>query len=124
MAKGIVIHLPLKWDTESPCESCPYRKDAQLELWHSSEFENLLEHDRNEMDGNLFACHGTKNQEQQGVCAGWLLNQQRRGLPAIQLRLALMRSEEAQALLEKVNDGGHELYNSIAEMCAANRVKP
>jgi hypothetical protein len=117
------INLPLAWDTEAPCESCPYRKDAQLELWHPSEFENLLEHNKNEIQGNLFACHGTKNKEQRSVCAGWLIDQRKRGLPSIQLRLSLMRNEEAQELLKKVNDGGHELYDSIEEMCAMNRVK-
>jgi len=110
----------VKWDTRKPCGSCPYRKDAPLRLWHPSEFENLLENDEDTLRGHLFACHATKKAPEQSVCAGWLLDQDRRGLPSIQLRLVLNRSAEARQALEQVSDGGHRLYGSILEMVAAN----
>ena len=110
----------MKWDTKSPCGSCPYRKDAPLGLWHPAEFDNLLKQDGNEMQGAAFGCHATIKAENPSVCAGWLLDQKKRGIPSIQLRLHLMQNSEALQCLEEVNSGGHELYDSIREMVEAN----
>lgn len=110
----------MKWNTREPCGSCPYRKDAPLRLWHPSEFDNLLEQDADPIQGRAFGCHATIKNDSTSVCAGWLLDQKRRGLPSIRLRMALMQSEDAQRCLEKVSDGGYELYGSIEEMVAAN----
>lgn len=110
----------MKWDTRSPCESCPYRKDAKLELWDKSEFENLLAHDEDTLTGSLFGCHATRKKSEVSVCAGWLLDQLRRRCPSIQLRLAALLKPEAGQALEEVNDGGLELYESITQMVEAN----
>jgi hypothetical protein len=110
--------LPVKWTTETPCESCPYRRDAKLARWDRSEFKRLLAQDKDPM-GAMFACHGSARTEH-AVCAGWLLDQKRRDLPSIQLRLALTFKAEARRLLEVVTDKGHALYDSIKEMCDAN----
>ena len=109
----------MKFDTTEPCGSCPYRRDAKLGLWHPSEFENLARTEREQM-GAIFGCHATIKQKPPSVCAGWLINQRERGVPSIALRLTLMRNKEAVDCLEKVNDGGHELYDSIEEMIEAN----
>jgi len=111
------------WETREPCASCPYRKDAPLRLWHRSEFENLLRQDANEFGGAIFGCHGTRKLPQQQICGGWLLNQKRRNIPSIQLRLSLISSKAAREALRLVSDGGHELYGSIAAMCRANGVR-
>ena len=108
----------MKWNRQSPCRNCPYRKDAPLGLWHPSEFDNLLETERLEL-GAVFACHGTRKHEDMGICAGWLLDQKTRGLPSIALRIQLIQSEEARACLKSVNTGDCELY-SLQEMIAAN----
>lgn len=115
---------PMRWETREPCESCPYRRDAKLEHWDPIEFETLLANNANEMYGPVYGCHGSKKlAEGPTVCGGWLLDQKRRGLPAIQLRLTLMKNPEAVTALEEVNDGGHELYDSIQEMCEDNGVE-
>lgn len=117
------MNQPMRWATAIPCNSCPYRKDAPRELWSREEFYGLLRNDRDELGGAIYGCHGTRKvPEGPSICAGWLLDQKRRGLPAIQLRLSLMRSEAARTNLESVSNGGHELYSSIREMCAANGV--
>lgn len=109
----------MKFDTESPCKSCPYRCDAKLGLWHPSEFDNLAATERSEM-GAVFACHGTGKRKEPSVCAGWMLDQQRRGFPSIALRHALLRNKSAVAILDVLSDGGHELYGSVQEMIEAN----
>jgi hypothetical protein len=107
--------------TPEPCGSCPYRRDAEIELWDESEFERVLEHDRNELAGSVFLCHKFRRTPEIGtVCAGWFLDQQRRGYPSIRLRMLLMKQTEQP----QVTDGGHELYDSIEEMCAENGVEP
>jgi hypothetical protein len=112
------------WATRTPCGSCPYRKDAPIALWHREEYESVFrsETTTDPLDGTIYGCHATLRKEPQ-VCAGWLLDQQRRGVPSIRLRLALMRNDAAVAALEAVNDGGHQMYDSALEMCAANGVK-
>ena len=86
----------MRWDTREPCESCPYRKDAPIKKWDRAEFEDLLAHDANELGGAVYGCHGTKKRvEGPSVCAGWLLDQQRRDFPSIQLRLLLMSNAAA-----------------------------
>lgn len=113
----------MRWDTREPCESCPYRVDAQPEKWHQSEFEKLLMNNANEYSGAIYSCHSSRLvPEGSTVCAGWLLDQQRRGLPSIQLRVILCTNEAAVMALEEVSDGGHELYDSIEEMCKVNGV--
>lgn len=105
----------------SPCGNCPYRKDSPRGLWHPDEFKKLVASDRAVL-GSLFLCH-----KQTGhVCVGWLLNQRERNLPSLALRLALIsgRAEagELAEILRSASDGGHELFESIEDMCSANGV--
>lgn len=109
----------MKFDTLSPCGSCPYRTDAPLGLWHPLEFDNLARTERDQF-GSVFACHSTAKKPERSVCAGWLLSQRERGIPSLSLRLMLMRDPSAAAVLESVSDGGHELYASVQEMIEAN----
>lgn len=106
-----------------PCKSCPYRVDVPVGFWHRSEFQNLLAHDANPYLGAVFNCHQDRllPERRRRYCVGWLLDQRRRGLPSIQLRLSLRDNDDAPAL-EELTDGGHELYGSIEELCAANGV--
>lgn len=115
----------MKLETKSPCASCPYRKDAQLKLWHRSEFENLLAQDQNEVMGGIFACHKYRHRpaEEQNFCAGWLLDQKRRRYPSIQLRLTFSVMGVTADQLDEITDGGHELYPSVKAMCLANGVR-
>lgn len=110
----------LAFDLHEPCASCPYRRDARLAYWHEEEFHRLVLNDGDPIMGALYACHGTRRVEKKSVCGGWLLDQRDRGVPSIQLRLRLMRDEEAVECLETITDGGHERFGSIEEMVRAN----
>lgn len=113
----------MKWDNRTPCASCPYRRDVPVGTWHVSEFQNLLANDRDERNGRTFACHRHRKQpvEERHLCVGWFLDQQRRGTPSLMLRLLALRGgDEAAAFWREAHDGGHDLYDSLDEMCEAN----
>lgn len=107
-----------------PCSNCPYRKDAPLRHWDQREFLKLLTEENKEL-GSLYACHGhgKLNNKKRGFCAGWLLDQKRRNVPSIRLRLMLMTNEEARRALEVVTDGGHKLFRTVKAMCRANGLR-
>jgi hypothetical protein len=107
-----------------PCSTCPYRKDAPIGRWHRSEFEGLLASEASQL-GTVYACHGhgKLGNADRGLCAGWLLDQKKRNVPSIKLRLLLMTSEAACAAIEAVTAGGQDLFPSLAAMCRANGVR-
>lgn len=108
-----------------PCENCPYRMDAPRRLWHRSEFVKLLESDENLL-GSTYACHkqGEMPASARGLCAGWLLDQKRRHVPSIALRMLLMTNEAARAAFEAVSAEGLEMFRTVKAMCRANGVRP
>jgi hypothetical protein len=107
-----------------PCENCPYRKDAPRRLWHRSEFEDVLEAEGTQF-GKVYNCHkhAPLDESARGFCAGWLLDQKKRGCPSIALRLALMRDKDGVAALEAVHATGLEMFTSVKAMCRANGVR-
>lgn len=115
----------MDFSNRTPCKSCPYRKDVKLKFWHRSEFENLLAHDEDPLNGAMFGCHedGKKEMADRRPCIGWVLDQRRRNVPSIQLRLAIIRNPECAELLADANDGGAELYSTMKSMCRANGVR-
>lgn len=109
-----------------PCKTCPYQKDVARSVWHPDEFEKLLRADANPLGGAVFLCHqdGRKPREEQGFCVGWLIDQRERNVPAIQLRIAFLRSRDAVTQLEEAHaPEGVDLYDSIDEMCRANGIR-
>lgn len=104
----------------APCSTCPYRRSTPPGIWHPSEYEKLREKD-GDMIGAVYNCHlddGT-------LCRGWLADQKRRGIPSIALRLKLILGSReggsaATRAFEAVDEKDPDLYDSIAEMCAAN----
>ena len=110
------------WDQETPCATCPYRRDTKLQLWREVEFTDLRAKDSEPMTSPVYGCHSSAKlpEAERRPCAGWLLDQKRRNIPSIPLRVALIRTPEARELLDKVNDGGADLYDSIKEMHEAN----
>jgi Family of unknown function (DUF6283) len=119
-------------DVESepkPCAKCPYRKDAPLELWSPEEFQNVLEQDK-AMVGHVFGCHKHIKRKLAGeatpLCAGWVLDQLKRDLPSIALRLLIAKSDNPQQSfdqLQSVSSDGLDMYETIEDMCAANGVE-
>jgi hypothetical protein len=115
----------MKFDTRAPCKTCPYRKDVPVGVWHRSEYENLLAQDADQIGGHMFACHQTRalpDSERQ-VCGGWLLDQKRRNIPSILLRVAIIRTPGVDECLTEITNGGAQIYPSIAAMCRANGVR-
>ena len=107
----------------TPCETCPYRMDARRFHWDRAEFEGVLAAEQ-EMFGRIYNCHKQAElpKERQGFCAGWLLDQKKRNVPSIALRLALWKDASAVAALKAVTAGGLKLFRSVAAMCRANGV--
>lgn len=112
----------------SPCTNCPYRKDAPLRYWDRKEFQDLLASEDLEIKpfGSIYSCHNHKNRtdDARGMCAGWLLDQKKRGIPSIYLRVALSLHQHMLDAFYAVNDGGHNLFASVKSMCRANGVRP
>lgn len=107
-----------------PCENCPYRKDAPRKLWAKEEFRDLLESEASTL-GTLYACHKFKGMpsNQRGLCAGWLLDQKKRGIPSIRLRVMMIHNPDVVAAYDKVADGGKAMFASVEAMCRANGVR-
>lgn len=108
----------------TPCANCPYRKDAPRRLWDASEFRGLLDAERSQL-GKVYGCHKQLaiDPKSRGFCAGWLLDQKKRNIPSIALRMVLISDPDAGKALEAVNDGGHEMFKSVEAMCRANGVR-
>jgi hypothetical protein len=107
-----------------PCENCPYRMDAPRYHWHRDEFLSVLAAENSQM-GSIFACHKQAKMPpaERGICAGWLLDQKKRGVPSIMLRIKLAQDAVARAAYEAVSGDGLRLFRTIKAMCRANGVR-
>jgi hypothetical protein len=113
----------VKWDQKAPCASCPYRKEVPTGIWDGSEYVKLLDQDH--PGGAVFLCHlsGGKPKSEERLCVGWLLDQKKRDLPNLALRIRLIAEAGAAKLWEELTDEGLELYESILAMVWANTGK-
>jgi hypothetical protein len=109
-----------------PCDTCPYRRSTPVGVWDEVEYENLRKHDADTIMGHNFNCHLSAKlpAAERSLCVGWLADQKRRGFPAIQLRMLMMRKPSVAELVESIDDNDPDLYSSIEEMCRANAAKP
>ena len=105
-----------------PCQSCPYRKGAPVGLWDPQHFLELYVAEMSQT-GAMYGCHkyGKRPTAEQSFCAGWLLDQRRRGVRNIGLRM-YMADDRLRASFEQLDAGGLELYPDVGSMCAANGV--
>jgi len=99
---------------KSPCGDCPYRKDAPLAKWDLQHFKDVLARDT-ELLGAVWKCH--KNDG--CVCVGWLMDQDNRRLPSIQLRIALSRHSITREYMDNLTCKS-EMFESVEAMCYAN----
>ncbi len=97
-----------------PCKNCPYRKDAPLQLWDKFEFEKLLQEDKKQF-GGTYKCHKNNG----SCCKGWLMDQDKRYFPNINLRLALTQNGITRTYLDKLKSRP-PLYDNIKQMALAN----
>jgi len=98
----------------TPCNNCPYRTDAPLQLWHKSEYEKLLNSETDQF-GSIYNCHKNNG----SVCVGWLIKQDENRLPSISLRIALSKHDITRDYMDKLHSPA-PLYKSVREMIKAN----
>lgn len=75
---------------KTPCNNCPYRKDAPLQHWDISHFKDVIKSENAEHGlGSMFYCH--KHTDKSMLCGGWLLTQKKRNLPNTYLKLLMLK---------------------------------
>lgn len=99
---------------KSPCSSCPYRMDAPLAHWSKDHFQQLLEEDKDIL-GKIYGCH----QKDGKLCTGWLMDQDKRDFPNLNLRLDLINKGITRKFLDSLKCES-DLYESIEAMVEAN----
>jgi hypothetical protein len=103
-----------KFEKKSPCNNCPYRKDAPLRHWSIEEFKDLIANENTQF-GTVYHCH----KKDESVCVGWLMNQDENNFPSIALRLSLMQNKVSREYLDALKCKS-ERYKSVREMCKTN----
>ena len=114
-----------------PCENCPYRIDAPRQYWSREEFRAVLDGEEGNVGvrageaAPVWACHKQKDlpTRERGPCAGWLLDQKKRGVPSIKLRLQLAFDPDTREAFERVSSDV-AMFESTEAMCRANGVRP
>lgn len=110
-------------ERREPCGNCPFRRSAPLAYWHPDEYRRLLDIKSREDGGHgsVFNCHKDRQKPpgERGLCVGWLLDQRRRGIPSIALRIRLIGRPDLVQQLEEIR-GEEDCYSSVEETVAAN----
>jgi hypothetical protein len=104
-----------------PCATCPYLRATKRGLWSDEEYANLQAQDRNDF-GSLFGCHSDakKPEAERSLCVGWALDQKRRNIPSLSLRVLLLTRAGLGEWLGGLSEKGLRLYRSIGAMRRAN----
>jgi hypothetical protein len=108
------LEKDFKFDCNTPCKTCPYRKDAVLRLWAKEEFERLLESE-SDFFGVTYGCHKKTG----SICVGWLMDQDRRNHPSIALRIQLIKNNITREYLDSLHCDV-EMFGSVEMMIRAN----
>lgn len=104
----------MRFERKSPCNNCPYRKDAPRRHWSIEEFRDLMIKDADYM-GVTYGCH----KKDDHVCVGWLMDQDKRGFPSLVLRMTLSKLRIDRTYLDNLASPS-EMFKSIREMAIAN----
>lgn len=104
----------MEFKSDTPCNNCPYRVDATRQLWHREEFKKLLANDDKQW-APVYACHKNNG----CICVGWLMDQDRRNHPNLNLRMMLSKKSITREYLDSLHCPS-EMYKSIEEMVKAN----
>lgn len=100
--------------SNTPCSTCPYRKDAKLKHWDKAEFKDLLKNENSQL-GAVYGCH-----KQNGdICVGWLMMQDKNNFPSIMLRIQLSKQNVTREYLNSLKCKS-ELFSTTKEMVKAN----
>lgn len=52
----------------NPCNTCPYRRDTPVGIWHQGEYDKLPQWDEQMAFAGIFLCHNNPS----GLCRGWV----------------------------------------------------
>lgn len=104
----------ISYKQKSPCNNCPYRQDTPLKVWDKAEFEKLLKQDK-EQFGKLYHCHKKNG----SACIGWLMNQDMRNIPNLNLRMSLMKNNVGRDYLDKLKCNS-PMYKTVELMSYEN----
>jgi hypothetical protein len=112
-----------KYDRREPCGNCPFRRSAPLAYWHPSQYTMLAEIAAGEgmLGDRTFGCHKDRGKPKKeiGSCVGWLLDQRKRGIPCLTLRIELaIEPRYAEQMIEIT--GEEDCYDSIDEVVELN----
>lgn len=99
---------------KTPCANCPYRKDAPLAHWSVDEFIDL-QNSENDYMGKVYGCHKKNG----STCIGWLMNQDKRNMPSIALRISLIKNNVKRKYLDSLYCKS-EMFETVKEMINAN----
>lgn len=107
-----------------PCPNCPFLRSAPLAYWHPDEYMMLSRMESVETrlgEASLFNCHKDQHlpQPSRQLCVGWMIDQKRKGIPSIALRIRLSRDDDTVDQLRAVSTEG-ELFNSVSDLVSAN----
>lgn len=108
----------------TPCNDCPWRKDAPPGHWHPDHFRDIYRTCQDDGVG-LMLCHKAAalppGPKRDGLfCRGWVLVM---GGAAIGVRLALLRGIVSTGDLDPAPNGP-DLYETFDAMMRANGVVP
>jgi hypothetical protein len=104
-----------------PCESCPWRIDAQRGYWDPQHFRDIWQNCQE--DGtNIMLCHKAgalpKEERDDVPCQGWIRVM---GFNAIGVRILVM---QGKATLDEVEDRkGPKLFSTFTAMMRANKIR-
>lgn len=98
-----------------PCADCPWRKDAETDVWSKERFQMLAVDCRD--DGmKAMACHKS-GQEQPYACAGFLAQV---GYESVGVRILAMQGGETP---DDIYTNGLDLFETFEQMLEANDVE-
>jgi hypothetical protein len=91
-------------------------------MWAPIEFAQLAKAAADPM-GSTFGCHKDTGKLRPAICRGYLVDQKRRDVPSIRLRLQMSNDPKLVAIFEALDEKDPDLYRSLAAMIRANRGK-
>ncbi len=82
---------------DTPCGSCPYRKDCPSGVWDQSEYEKLTDYDKMTalQPVPVFMCHS--NRDDSTLCRGWLDVHDKKH--SLALRIAITTNQIGEEIL-------------------------
>lgn len=109
----------------APCSSCPFLRSAPLAYWHPDEYTKLFRMEMLEKEPSstaVFSCHKERSlpASTRRLCAGWMIDQKRKNIPSLALRLLVRRNAAVAEQLRTAAAESGAVYGSVGELVQAN----